>query len=204
MPEKYKPLPHWHGNLLCAIDLETTGIDLATSEVVQIAIVPLGQDLRPAPNLDPFVSYVQPESGSDPDAALVHGIPEEVLALAPSRSRVIDRLIKWVNSLGLVFDRRLMMLAHNGCFENRFLNKFLGTDLYNQIFNANSRDSMFLAIGINDLAVAQGKQPPFERVNMSWLCNHFNITNPKAHDAYFDALACAELYRKLLQMDVLL
>lgn len=204
MPSKYAALPHWNGNLLCAVDIETTGTDVERHEVIQIAIVPLGVDYGPAKGLKPFVTYVRPEGECDPEATAVHGIAPETLALAPSKERVIDRLIKWVNDLDLVFDRRLLMLAHNGTFENRFLNRFLGQDLYYQIFNANSRDSMFLAVGINDLAVSQGKRPPFERVNMEWLCTHFGITNPKAHDAYFDALACAAVYRELLKVDVIL
>lgn len=203
MPSKYDALPHWNGNLVCAVDIETTGTDVDKHEIIQIAIVPLGVDYRPAKGLKPFVTYVQPQGGIDPEAALVHGIDPSVLACAPNKERVIDRLISWVNGLDLVFDRRLLMLAHNSTFENRMLVRFLGSDLYYKIFNAANRDSMFLAIGINDHAVRHGRKPPFERVSMEWLAPYFGIENPKSHDAYFDAIACAELYGKLLDMDIL-
>lgn len=204
MPKTYEALPHWNGNLLSAVDIETTGTDVSKHEVIQIAIVPLGVDYFQAKGIKPFVTYVRPEGELDPQATAVHGIDEDVLALAPSKERVIDRLVEWANNLDLVFDRRLLMLAHNSTFENRFLVNFLGQDLYYQIFNANNRDSQFLAIGINDIAVAQGKRPPFESVSMKWLCTHFGVVNPKAHDAYYDAVACADVYRHLLMTDVLL
>ncbi len=95
------------------------------------------------------------------------------------------------------------MLAHNGAFEFRWLISFLGQKLFYDIFNAQSRDSMTLAIALNDMAVNRGDRLMFERVSLEWLCTHFGIKNERAHDAYYDALACAQVYRKLLSTEFL-
>lgn len=204
MPKNYQPLPHWNGNLLCSVDIETSGTDPDKYEILQLAIVPLHFDYTPSPTLKPFVTYIQAQKELDPESTKVHGITEEILALAPTGDQVQDRLDNWLNALDLVFDRRLIMLAHNGAFETRWLQKFLGPKGYERVFNACSRDSQYLATGINDMAVARGMKPPFEKVSVSWLAKHFGIEQPKAHDAYYDALTCAEIYRRLVQYDVLL
>jgi len=206
VPRNYDSLPNTHGNLVCAIDIETTGSDVEKHEIIQVAIVPLDIDFTPLKSLRPFVSYVRPErpEDADPEATCVHGIEIPTLCHAPSGERVIDRITEWVNDLELAYDRRLIMLAHNASFEHRFLVRFLGNDLYYNIFNANTRDSQVLALGINDLAVARGRKPPFERCSMGWLGKHFGIVNAHHHDAYHDAVACAALYRELLKTDVVL
>lgn len=206
MPKNYQALPQFHGNLICAIDIETTGADVKLHDIIQLAVVPLDHNYEPLTTIPAFTSYMRPlrPENADPEATRVHNIDLDSLAVAPTAERVIDRWIEWVNRIELAFDRRLIMLAHNSAFEHRFLIKLLGDKLYYTLFNANTRDSLTLALGINDMAVQQGKAPPFERCNMGWLCNHFGIDNPKAHDAYHDAIACAKLYQALLKVDVIL
>lgn len=205
MPEKYTPHPLWHGNLLCSIDLETTGVDPSNgAEVCQVAIIPLEKDYTPSKTIRHFVRFVRPENAPDPEATAVHGIDSAKLAVAPTRERVIDDLVEWVENIELAYQRRLLMLAHNASFEIRFLQAMLGVPLYDKLFNPAFRDSMATAITINDMAAWQGKKAPFERVSLPWLCDYFEVTNSLAHDAYYDALACAEVYRKLMAMDVLL
>lgn len=186
------------------MDIETSGTNVETHEVVQLAIVPLNFDYTPLKTIKPFNKLICPVGDLDPGSTKVHGLTSEMLSLAPPKERVIDRLLDWVNSLELVFDRRLIILAHNSSFEIKWVNRFLGLPLYEKIFNAATRDSMTLALGINDIAAHRGRKPPFEKVSLPWLCNHFGIVNPKAHDAYYDAVACAAVYKKLLETDVLL
>lgn len=204
MPTNYNPLPHWNANLLCAVDIETSGTDVETREVIQLAIVPLNFDYTPLKTIKHFNTLVRPEKGLDPEATKVHGLSADVLAMAPKKERVVDRLIDWFNSIEMVFDRRLIMLAHNSSFETKWMNRFLGLPLYEKIFNPTTRDSMSLALGINDIAMHRGRTMPFEKVSMGWLCNYFGVVNPKAHDAYYDAIACAAVYKNLLETDVML
>lgn len=61
-----------------------------------------------------------------------------------------------------------------------------------------------MALGINDLAYARGSKIPFPRVGLTNLCEYLGVPNERAHDAYYDSVACAEVYRKLLATDVIL
>ena len=51
----FKSLMHLNGNILCAIDVETTGFIPGFHDVWQIAILPLNSEIRPAPVIPFYV-----------------------------------------------------------------------------------------------------------------------------------------------------
>ena len=207
MPKHYSALPQMNGNLVCAVDIETTGADPDKHEIIQVAFAPLNTNYEMLEGVRPFymdVAPLTPET-ADPAATRVHGLSlDDLVASAPHPDRVLEKFYTWFENLELAFDRKLIMLAHNHSFEVKFLSKFFGPDYFNKAFNACTRDSMGAAIAVNDHAVFHGRRPPFERVSLPWLCEHFGISNPKAHDALADATAGALVYRNILQMDILL
>jgi len=207
MPKHYSSLPQHNGNLICAVDLETTGSDPDKHEIIQLAFVPLDTDYTMLETIEPFYMNVKPlhPETADPAATRVHGLNLDHLVLnGVDPDEVNERFEDWFADLELAFDRRLIMLAHNCQFEIKFLSKLFGPHFMERVFNFQTRDSMAAAIYINDHAVMQGKVPPFDRVNLTHLCTVLGIKNPKEHDAFADATAGALVYRELLKMDVLL
>ena len=194
-----------NGNLPCSIDIETTGGYADEHEIIQIGIQPLDQHWEPA--LEPFYVNVKPltPETANPEATAVHGLSvDDLIINGVHPDQVREDFERWVEKLDLAFARRIIMLAHNGQFEVRFLSRFFGDRYFNEVFNANTRDTMSLAIGINDRAVEAGRKPPFERVSLTYLTRVFGIENPHAHDALQDAIATAKLYQKLLVFEELL
>lgn len=207
MPKNYTTQPHWHGNMLAAIDFETTGGDENKHEIIQIAIVPLGLDYEPLSTIQPFYTSIAPMHPelADPGATAVHGINlDDLMVYAPSHDQVEDMLIRWVADLELAYERRIIPLAHNWSFECRFMQKWLGFDLFQKMFQVSARDPMVVATAINDMAFLRGRRAPFERVSNGWLCEHFGIVNEHAHDALYDCYATAKVYKKLLETDLIL
>jgi DNA polymerase III epsilon subunit-like protein len=199
----YPGLLHLNGNLLCSVDLETTGRRPGHHEICQIACVPLGPDLRPAQGLMPFYTEVKPNypERAERQAQFRHNIPMEQLLLhAPDQDKVKDLLVEWFERLDLPFKKNLVPLAHNWAFEAGFLKEWMGMSLFEEIWHSHPRDGMLLAIAINDKAAMRGEAIPFNRVGLGSLCRKFNIVNFNAHDALADALAEAEVYRALLQL----
>lgn len=206
MSQHISSMPQANGNLVCAIDIETTGQNPNIHEICQIAVQPLTPDYKPHPVIDPFYTEVMPlrPEKASPVAMGVHGLSvNHLLENAPHPHEVKADFERWLEALELPFQRRIIMLAHNSKFENMFLIPFFGVEYHMEVFNANTRDTMTTALSINDKAFEVGKEPPFERVNMSYLTRFFNIVNPKAHDALQDAIAAATLYKKLLNYEVL-
>lgn len=187
-----------HGNRLAAIDLETTGAIAGYHEIAQIAVVPLSDCLLPDGR--PFVSYVRPEFPGRADglATDVNGLDLEELKSAPDQGQVADRLEAWFRGLGLPQGRRIVPLAHKWTFEFSFLAAWLGNALFEELFHYHARDAMTFALGLNDRAELSGRSRPFERVSLGDLCQRLGVANEHPHDALSDALAEAEVYRRLL------
>jgi DNA polymerase III epsilon subunit-like protein len=205
MTKTYSGLVHNSGNLLAAIDLETTGRRAGYHEPIQMAVVPLNSDLRPNPELRPFYTTIKPlyPERQERTAGHVHGIDINELVLhAPHPHKVADLLVEWVEHLDLPFNRCLIPLAHNWAFESSFLKAWLGIDLAEQIFHSHARDAMLYAAALNDKAAFHGEPNPFNYLGLSALCKHFGVTNDKPHDALCDSLAEAEVYRAMLLMDL--
>lgn len=200
----YSAMPHLNGNLLCAIDIETTGNRTGYHETIQIAIVPLNSDIRPLEGVRPFYWDIAPEFDERADlrASAVHKLDLASLKLhAPSHDKVAGLFIEWFEALDLPFEKQIVPLAHNWAFESGFLKAWWGTSMVEKVFHFHPRDAMLVALSMNDKAVFKGEKAPFNKVGLGSLCNVFNIVNLKPHDAYHDCLAEAEVYRCLLMMD---
>jgi DNA polymerase III epsilon subunit-like protein len=201
--QTYPGLLHLNGNLMVSVDLETTGRQPGFHEIIQIACVPLGPDLKPAADLQPFYTEVRPDfpERAEKQAMCKHSIPmEELLLHAPTQDKVRDLFVEWFERLDLPFKKSLVPLAHNWAFEASFLKAWMGINLFEDLWFSLARDGMLLALAINDRAAFRGEEIPFNRVGLGSLCNKFGVVNASAHDALADALAEAEVYRALLQL----
>ncbi len=191
-------LVHFNGNLLSAVDVETTGSDPFVHEVVQIAVVPADT------NITPFTRFIAPENPDvfDPYAMRSHGIDMEwLVAYGTPRAQACEDLLDWFAKLELPFRRRLIPIAHNWPFESMMLTKLLGVTVKEELFSSVARDTMLMALHIQDRAAAQGRDVPFGKVSLGAMTEYFKIVNEKPHDAYYDCVAEIELYKALLHYE---
>jgi DNA polymerase III epsilon subunit-like protein len=201
----YNGMVHMNGNLMAAIDFETTGGRAGYHEIIQVAVVPLDADLRPNQELRPFYHNIAPKhpERAEKEASVVHGLDLADLMLnAPSSEKVADLLLDWFEGLDLPNLKRLVPLAHNWAFEAGFGKAWLGNKLFEHIFHWHARDGMAFALSLKDRAAFAGEEDPFSFVGLGALCKRFGIVNENPHDALCDAVAEAEVYRALLRYEL--
>jgi len=206
MRKIYSGMPHLNGHLMAAIDFETSGSRPGYHEPIQIAIVPLNADLRPMESVRPFYTNIRPmfPERAEPAATRCHGLDINDLCLnALEPGRIQDLLIEWFHDLDLPHSKVIVPLAHNWAFEYGFLGAWLGVALRDRMFNAQARDAMTYALGLNDKAFFRGEKALFNHVSLTEMTKYFGIVNPRPHDAYCDSLAEAEVYRNLLHLDTI-
>jgi DNA polymerase III epsilon subunit-like protein len=198
-------LPHLNGNILCAVDLETTGRMPGYHEIIQIAVQPLDSKMEPMAGLRPFYTSIAPEyiDRAEGSATAVHGLDlTQLRDTSLDQWKVADLFDEWFQALDLPFRKSIVPLAHNWAFEAGFLKAWLGIECMGAMFHPHPRDSMLLAISINDRSMMRGEPAVYSSVSLTAMCKQLGIVTIKAHDALSDALAEAKLYKLLMEIPI--
>jgi len=99
MPKHYSALPQHNGNLLCAVDLETTGSDPKRHEIIQIAFAPLNVNYEVHEGIAPFYMNIKPMTPetADPAATRVHGLNiNDLVNHGVDPERVAEKFEDWL------------------------------------------------------------------------------------------------------------
>ena len=197
---------HLFGNVLCAVDIETTGRVPGYHEIIQIGIQVLTTDCEPDPNVTPFYHTIRPEhpDRSEVDAGCIHNLDlDHLVAYAPDKWEVADWLEDWFQKIPKPMGKKLAPIAQNWQFEASFIREWIGIEAFNAIINcSHARDTMIVAGYVRDYLYKRGQTIPFKGVGLRQLCHDFGIVNENPHDALADARAEAAVYKKLLEYNL--
>lgn len=196
----------WHlqGSQLVAVDVETTGLDPTIHEIFQIAIVALDYNFLPREDLPPFTMSMRIENPDCVDYAVLGeiGVSKDKLQrhimLGVDQMTGIDVLLEWVERLKLPPMRRMCPIAQNWPHDRSFLSTWLGKELFQTLFHPHYRDLIPATQLLNDLHYTVGGNVPYRFCNLTELCKKFEIERVARHDALNDAVATAEIYRRML------
>ena len=190
-----------NGNQLCAVDVETTGLEAGHHEIHQVSILPLDSQIKPSRGIITFYLDLQIMYPDRIDPKAIK-IPKIEFAKRQQRSidpfTAADLLDDWFERLKLPIYKRICPLAQNWPFDRAFLKMWLGTDSFEHLFSPLYRDSMVCAIHHSDVCDFRGDKIKFVQYNLQYLCNKLDIKNLKPHDALQDCVATAEVYRRLI------
>jgi len=158
---------------LIAFDLETTGLDAASDEIIEIGIA----RFRDGELVDQYQSLVKPTKPIPAEITQLTGIDQEDVENQPRIQEVLTDVASILEDLPLV--------AHNAQFDVSFLGKHLPLD-------AN--------LAIDTVELASIMLPSAPRYNLGSLSEVMGIELARAHRAFDDALATGHLYWRLWDM----
>lgn len=201
-------MKHLNGNLLCAIDTETTGLVAGYHDIIQVAIVPLDSNLNVLKMIGdklimPFVYDIKPKrpENADPKALGVNNRTlADIMQHGVEPYKLADMFDEWCDSLQLAHNKKITPLGQNYQFDKNFLVDWLGEESYSHRIDYHYRDTMCAALYLNDRASFLEVAPPFPKVNLKYLASQLSIDNPKSHDALGDCLTTIAVYKKMLTM----
>lgn len=195
-----KAMVHLNSNLLCAVDIETTGPRPGYHDIWQICVLPLDHDMMPYKGLLPFYTDLKPEH---PDRAEKKYITQDQLAKAVLRGiapdRVADMLQSWFEKIGLAPDKRLHPLSCDWPSHYAFLLHWLGFYQTEMIFHKWFRDLTATACYSNDSAFHAVEQLPYPKCHFRYICSCLKVLNDSPDDAMSDCIAMAECHRRMLK-----
>jgi DNA polymerase III epsilon subunit-like protein len=204
---EFNSMQHWNGSMMCAMDVETTGLDDRYNEVCQLAILPLNSNLEPIQNILPLNLHIIPSGPEviDPEALSVTKTKmHEIMSYGVQRERAVDLFVDWAERLPLPLTRggyrgKIIPLCHNGEFDHGFVKGLLGQAMFDNYFHARSRDTQSFSCEINDMFAMCGIKVRYSKNNLAWLAKQHGVDITGAHDALVDCKITAAVYKAMVE-----
>ena len=165
--------------LSCVIvDTETTGLEPANNEIIEIA----GLKLHKGQIEAPFNSLIKIELPLPPEIIGLTGITDEMLKAGEQKNFVLQKFKDFIGDLPLV--------AHNVEFDLPFLQHHLGKTINVQLSNP----------AICTLKLSRSLLPGLPSYKLGKVAEHFKIPAPLTHRAIGDVEITYQLWLKLADM----
>ena len=162
-------------------DLETTGLNPKTAEIVEIAahrLSAIGDEV------ERYYRLVRPPGGHIPQSATrVHGVDTETVKTSPGIEMVLPEF------LGFIQDR--ILIGHNVA---EYDNPILARDLRRYL-------KMGLSAPHYDTLATARRLFPRQRCSMSALAEKFEIEHGRLHSALEDVRVNREIFKELIRID---
>lgn len=159
-----------------AIDIETTGLSPVKDRIIEVAAVRYEDGLE----TERFTQLIHPGIKLPEHITSLTGITDEMLKDARKEKDVILDFLD--------FAKEDVLLGHNVLFDYSFLKTA-----------ANRYQYEFERQGIDTLLLSRTCKGDLEKKNLDAMCEYYQITRKCSHRALEDAIAAAELYKKLYE-----
>ena len=174
-----------HKNNLAFIDIETTGLNVIRSEIIEIGCVITTPKLKV---IEKFELKIKPKhiENANPISLKITHYNEADWADAYVLEDAFKILSKKVKDC--------IMIGQNVSFDASFLEYTFAKIKLKNIMHYHRLDTISIAWA------KLHKKPGITHFSLRELCKHFGIKNERAHSALSDAYATYELYKKLMKL----
>ncbi len=162
-----------------AIDIETTGLGPEKAKIIEIGAV----KYENGEQKEVFSTLINPQTAGIPERITeLTGITDEMVKDAPQEAEAIRSLLRFLEG-------ETVLLGHNIPFDFSFL-KVAAARL----------GEPFTYQGLDTLVMARLCHPEIPSKTLTAMCEQYGITNERAHRAFEDACAAAQLYVRMKEV----
>lgn len=161
-------------NIVVVFDLETTGLEATSNEIIEIGAVKIIEGKIS----ETFTTLIKPKGEISDEITKITGITNEMVQDAYSIEQAMPDFYK--------FTRGAVLSAYNISFDYSFL--YVAAHKMGYNFNNRQIDTMYLA---------RTKLPGIKNYRLKTVATTLNIPLENAHRAIYDTIATAEVFIKL-------
>jgi DNA polymerase III epsilon subunit-like protein len=178
------------------IDTETTHLDETKGCIVELAIMPIDDNLQPLQDIEPFEIIIRPAENDviDPIAMDINGV--DIYNQACCKAIALEALYDWKKKHNI---KAIYPIAQNWEFDSKFYKAFAKDTCLENLFYHRASDTQRLAQSINDAYITAGLEPKFERTKLQVLADYYGIDYSNAHRALADCDITRLVYIELLK-----
>jgi DNA polymerase III alpha subunit (gram-positive type) len=165
---------------LCFVDVETTGLNSAIHEIIEISIV----KICPKKGTSTYTTKIQPENlqHASETALKINGYNQRDWEHAPAAQSVVFYISDMIAGCTLV--------GHNIRFDEDFISELF------HLYGVKKRYDRRL---IDTITLAHEQLPNLHSLSLDSIRDYFFWDKKNAHTAYVDTMDCMRLYYKLLR-----
>lgn len=195
-------LLHLNGNLLCAIDLKTTGIDPNRDSIIEICILPVNAEFRPHKKILPFNTFMKPNIDA---VDLEEFRRRERVRIVESALKgmdpyiAADRFDEWYGKIGLPPHKKIFVLSYDWTLKQQFISKWLGPVNYDSCFSNYYRDVIVAAQYSNDRADLLGEKAPYPKLHLQYLISQTKSEGNSKQDSLWRCITILDIYKRMLK-----
>lgn len=201
MPGPNRPLQHLNGDIICSIDVETTGLTPGYHDIVQFACIPLDANYKPHADILPLDWIIRPSRPFNVNKAAMRLTQlefDKVMAWGLDPNDAADLFDEWFKKLKLAWNKRIQPLGQNLYFDIPFIKDWLGISNYESKFSPLIRDTLCTAIFTQDCNCYMDQTYVIQHCNLGYMSSTFGIERHRKHDALDDARVTAMIYKALM------
>jgi hypothetical protein len=193
-----------NGNILCAIDILTTGIDPKKDQIFEICILPLNSYFKPHKMILPFHLQFQPNKDNIDFENLPKGLNRndvfEACLNGMHPYAAADRFEEWYKKIKLHENKRICPLSYNWIPKYEFMIAWLGLKHYNLFFDYAYRDLLAAALYANDKCDFHAEAMRYPKYDLQYLFSQQEVEGAVGkYDTLMNCISMAECYKMMLK-----
>ncbi|MCX8084079.1 MAG: 3'-5' exonuclease [Calditerrivibrio sp.] len=161
----------------CVVDTETTGLDIATAKIINLAAV----KIRNFKIIDYYNVFINPGKEIDKESIKWHGITDEMVRNKPFVVEVMPEFMKFI--------RKSILVGHHIKFDIDMISKEL-METFGCGLKQKYLDTMFI--------YTRGIARRNDHVSLDFLLEFYKVKCNGRHTALGDAMATAEVFNKMI------
>lgn len=194
-----------NGNLLCAIEINTTGSRPNYHDIFEICVLPLNAEYKKHKGILPFYCLMKPKRPQNiqfdelPKRSTRESIYNATLKGLDSH-RAADIFNNWFEKIKFKIHKRLSILAYDWVSKRAFIIDWLGETAFNQYFDYKYRDPLAIALYCNDVKDMLTGTIPFPKVDIAYLASQLKVDVERGQDTMIRCVQLAEIYKRSLKV----